>query len=125
MKYKNLLLSMLLVKGKAFKNYYIDTKTNNKININANNKINSKKNIAKSVILTTLTTKQAIDIANKVFIPIPESRRLINSILFTSITSLLINTHEDFKNIYTPVEPKPPLPRIVSPSSSTESTSIT
>ena len=120
MKYKNLIILALLIKNKI-----IISAFNNKININANNKINSKKNIAKSVILTTLTTKQAIDIANKVFIPIPESRRLINSILFASITSLLINTHEDFKNIYTPVEPKPPLPRIVSPSSSTESTSIT
>ena len=119
MKYKNLILSVLLVKGKAFKNYYINTKTNNKIHNNA------KKNIAESIILTSLITKQSLDIANNVFIPIPEGRRLVNTILFTSMTGLIINTHEDIKTIYTPVDPKPPSPRVVNPSSSTESTIIT
>ena len=134
MKYKNVILSMLLIKGKAFKNYYIDTKTNNKIhynkihynNINNNiNNNNAKKNIAESIILTSLITKQSLDIANNVFIPIPEGRRLVNTILFTSMTGLIINTHEDIKTIYTPVEPKPPSPRVVNPSSSIESTIIT
>ena len=126
MKYKNVILSMLLVKGKAFKNYYINTKTNNKIHYNnINNNINNaKKNIAESIILTSLITKQSLDIANNVFIPIPEGRRLVNTILFTSMTGLIINTHEDFKTIYTPVDPKPPSPRVVNPSSSTESTRI-
>ena len=140
MKYKNVILSMLLIKGKAFKNYYIDTKTNNKIHYNKihynkihynkihynnNNINNAKKNIAESIILTSLITKQSLDIANNVFIPIPEGRRLVNTILFTSMTGLIINTHEDIKTIYTPVEPKPPSPRVVNPSSSIESTIIT
>ena len=133
MKYKNVILSMLLVKGKAFKNYYINTKTNNKIHYNnINNNINNaKKNIAESIILTSLITKQSLDIANNVFIPIPEGRRLVNTILFTSMTGLIINTHEDIKTLYkpaqryyTPVDPKPPSPRVVNPSSSTESTRI-
>ena len=139
MKYKNVILSMLLIKGKAFKNYYIDTKTNNKIHYNKihynkihynkihynnNNINNAKKNIAESIILTSLITKQSLDIANNVFIPIPEGRRLVNTILFTSMTGLIINTHEDFKTIYAPVDPKPPSPRVVNPSSSTESTRI-
>ena len=123
MKYKNVILSMLLIKGKAFKNYYINTKTNNKIHNNNIN--NAKKNIAESIILTSLITKQSLDIANNVFIPIPEGRRLVNTILFTSMTGLIINTHEDIKTIYTPVEPKPPSPRVVNPSSSIESTIIT
>ena len=123
MNYKNLILSMLLVKGKAFKNYYINTKTNNKIHYNNIN--NAKKNIAESIILTSLITKQSLDIANNIFIPIPEGRRLVNTILFTSITGLIINTHEDIKTIYTPVDPKPPSPRVVNPSSSIESTIIT
>ena len=123
MNYKNLILSMLLVKGKAFKNYYINKKTNNKIHYNNIN--NAKKNIAESIILTSLITKQSLDIANNIFIPIPEGRRLVNTILFTSITGLIINTHEDIKTIYTPVDPKPPSPRVVNPSSSIESTIIT
>lgn len=127
MKYKNLILSILLVKGKAFKNYYVNTKTNNKIhNNNINKNINNaKKNIAESLLITSIMTKQSIDIANKVFIPIPESRRLINTILFTSMTGLIINIHDDLKTVYTPVEPNPPSPRDVNPSSSTESTRIT
>ena len=135
MKYKNLILSMLLVKGEAFKNYYINTKTNNKIinnkinnkiNNNINNNINNaKKNIAGSIILTSLVTKQSIDLANSVFIPIPEGRRLVNTILFTSMTGLLINIHDDLKTVYTPVDPNPPSPRLVNPSSSIESTMIT
>ena len=123
MKYKNLILTMLLVKGKAFKNYYVNTKIDNKKHCNKIN--NAKKNIAESLLITSIMTKQSIDIANKVFIPIPESRRLINTILFTSMTGLIINIHDDLKTVYTPVEPNPPSPRDVNPSSSTESTRIT
>ena len=123
MKYKNLILTMLLVKGKAFKNYYVNTKIDNKKHCNKIN--NAKKNIAESLLITSIMTKQSIDIANKVFIPIPESRRLINTILFTSMTGLIVNIHDDLKTVYTPVEPNPPSPRDVNPSSSTESTRIT
>ncbi len=123
MKYKNLILSMLLLKGKAFKNYYVNTKIDNKKHCNKIN--NAKKNIAESIILTSLITKQSLDIANNVFIPIPEGRRLVNTILFTSMTGLIINIHEDIKTIYTPVDPKPPSPRVVNPRSSIESTMIT